>query len=602
MWHEWSTLKKLIWLHILQGVSAIIKTVTGTAPLVLTNAVNKSIKSLTQYGKCVQNGTPTPSAPVDIVCNNGALRFGALGVNLLNPVGIVIGQNYTPEGNQNSSQNNWRTGLIPIEGGKTYAFWGRRKSDNAMSAFNRINWFDADGNNISPRPSYTINTVTVGAAPSNAAFVGLSCSCYNSSAAITQETFDEFNWMLAETDAEIPYEPFVGGIYADGTPEVLSVAAASDQRLPQGYTPLEYVENTGTGYIDTGIIMNTADLDVEIDFQSSGDTSGQPKMAWGYMGNSSSLPRWGIGTYQNAWLGSPNTTAPRSTADNDRHTIVGRVYQTASNYYFNGTIDGTLLYSSTSLDNASLFLGNTLSVYLFARNNNGTVGNNFVGKIYGFKVTKADVVIHDLIPCKNDGGVIGFFDIKTHTFMGAIGTLTGEVKYTTIGTASAVNLFQVGDYADAQDIISGAITHKVGIKVLNGTETGWNQATTSTGVLRFYLPFDGAATPTGAREQVASTHFTYAAEGQDLGIVFLSAQTRVYFIPADQTMTGTTWKAWLAEQYAAGTPVIVVYPLAESTTESTTAQPLYTYTGDNTVSVTSNVDPVQLEVQYSATA
>ena len=66
MWHEWSTLKKLIWLHILQGASAIITTVTGTSPLTLDNAVNKAIKSLVQYGKCEEiNG--------EIYCNNGKL-------------------------------------------------------------------------------------------------------------------------------------------------------------------------------------------------------------------------------------------------------------------------------------------------------------------------------------------------------------------------------------------------------------------------------------------------------------------------------------------------------------------------------------------------
>lgn len=33
------------------------------------------ITKLYAYGGCEQNGTPTPSAPVDIVCNNGALRM-----------------------------------------------------------------------------------------------------------------------------------------------------------------------------------------------------------------------------------------------------------------------------------------------------------------------------------------------------------------------------------------------------------------------------------------------------------------------------------------------------------------------------------------------
>ena len=66
MWHEWSTLKKLIWLRFLQGASAIIKTVTGTSPLALENAANKTIKSLIQYGKCA-------TVDGEIYCNNGKL-------------------------------------------------------------------------------------------------------------------------------------------------------------------------------------------------------------------------------------------------------------------------------------------------------------------------------------------------------------------------------------------------------------------------------------------------------------------------------------------------------------------------------------------------
>lgn len=63
---QWSTMKKLIWLRFLQGTAAILKTVTGTAPLSLTNALAKAIHSLTQYGKCA-------TVDGEIYCNNGKL-------------------------------------------------------------------------------------------------------------------------------------------------------------------------------------------------------------------------------------------------------------------------------------------------------------------------------------------------------------------------------------------------------------------------------------------------------------------------------------------------------------------------------------------------
>lgn len=66
MFHEWSPLKKLIWLRrVAAGAKAVLQTITGLAPLTFT-AVKKAIHSLTQYGKCTTVGG-------EIYCNNGKL-------------------------------------------------------------------------------------------------------------------------------------------------------------------------------------------------------------------------------------------------------------------------------------------------------------------------------------------------------------------------------------------------------------------------------------------------------------------------------------------------------------------------------------------------
>ena len=151
------------------------------------------------------------------------------GANLFDPStsDIVIGQYYNANGTSVSGRNNWRTGLIPITGGRTYAFYGRKKADNTISAYNRINWYAADGTHIAPRPSYTVNTATIATAPSNAAFAGLSCSAYDSDAAITRETFDEFNWMFAEASTEIPYQPYAAPQTVTGIPNLFSTIDGS---------------------------------------------------------------------------------------------------------------------------------------------------------------------------------------------------------------------------------------------------------------------------------------------------------------------------------------------------------------------------------------
>lgn len=59
---------------------ATMLTETGNAPITLTNAIAAAIHALTQYGLCTQASTPTPSAPVDIMCNNGALKWNGTAV------------------------------------------------------------------------------------------------------------------------------------------------------------------------------------------------------------------------------------------------------------------------------------------------------------------------------------------------------------------------------------------------------------------------------------------------------------------------------------------------------------------------------------------
>lgn len=601
-----TTLMKLIlWKALKGGGDGTIVTVTGVSPLALVNAIAKPIKSLTQYGKCTQASTPTPSAPVDIVCNNG-----------------------------------------------------------------------------------TIHMV--------------------------------------------------------------------DDELPSGYTRLSYIESDGTsgssgsnGYVDTGILINSIDTDVEIDFQLTDTYAPSPRMAWGYMGTPSSLPRWGFGAYSSKWLGSPNATASAGELDTDRHVAVMRVYNGGSNSaFYNGTLDGETLYNANNLGNVSFFEDNDRwSVYLFARNNNNTAANFVACKIFRFKVYKAGALTHDLVPCKDGNGALGFYDLVTATFsvasgtliagaadyshshIGAVGTdevltvrgenmadvaesnldighyinnsgdriasefnfyslsliavkpstaytmhLSGLLNYfnvveyaadkafikrtlwgtatvkagdtitfTTGGTtafirfgsnpdgqtvtydkisaltwmltegsaaspykpysaqtASVEDLFAVGNYADEQDLISGAVTHKVGIKVLDGTESGWALSDGgSTHRFRGIKPSD-CHTP-ASRAPTVCTHFKYVSTGAAVGGMFIGASQYWYFIPTDQTIdTVDAWTAWLAEQYAAGTPVIVIYPLAEETTEQTTAHSLHTSAGDNVVEVTSNVDPVELEVEYTA--
>ena len=69
-----------LWRIALCSVKGIIKTieyekeVTWTRYIDLTDAVANKLLELKAYWWCTQASTPTPSTPVDIVCNNWALK------------------------------------------------------------------------------------------------------------------------------------------------------------------------------------------------------------------------------------------------------------------------------------------------------------------------------------------------------------------------------------------------------------------------------------------------------------------------------------------------------------------------------------------------
>ena len=169
----------------------------------------------------------------------------------------------------------------------------------------------------------------------------------------------------------------------------------------------------------------------------------------------------------------------------------------------------------------------------------------------------------------------------------------GTAEVISIGeqTATAESLYAVGDYADTQDIISGAVTRKVGIKVLDGTES-W--ATSGVNAYQFLLT-EMLSTNFGAG---LCTHFQTISTINDFGIRFGANNSRIYAYVTSEFATLEAWTAFLAAQYAAGTPVIVLYPLAEPVTESVAGQHLSTEQGDNTIYITANVSDIPIEATY----
>lgn len=200
-----------------------------------------------------------------------------------------------------------------------------------------------------------------------------------------------------------------------------------DEEMPSGYTPLEYVENAGSGYVDTGITIASLDASVSVDCQFVSIPTSSAEMAWGYSKGQNFIPRWCLAAHSGKWYGSPNITTTTGKADTNRHTFEMSVGTSASGgAVYRGKIDGLTLYSETALVYPSDFQLNNMPVYLFARNNNGTADLFGKCRIYGFKVVNGGKITHDLRPCRDADGAVGYYDVVARRFCKGVGSgLTG---------------------------------------------------------------------------------------------------------------------------------------------------------------------------------
>ena len=176
---------------------------------------------------------------------------------------------------------------------------------------------------------------------------------------------------------------------------------------------------------------------------------------------------------------------------------------------------------------------------------------------------------------------------------------TVETIEDTIGnTATAEMLLKVGDYQDVQSIIDGVVTRNVGIKVLDGTEP-WIASGTYLGSC--YTNIIGQ-TPSG---QVICSHFQNASGlgNYSRGKCYKESTSFNLWYGDNRTTAVADLKQFLADQYAAGTPVIVIYPLATPTTESVAGQTLQVTGGDNTLEITqAGLTGLELEAEYEKEA
>lgn len=170
--------------------------------------------------------------------------------------------------------------------------------------------------------------------------------------------------------------------------------------LPKGYTQVEYIQSTGTQYINTGISVPHASCKVILEFAPMEVTADNPFA--GYM-----YPSWNWNTNL-AFVSSSKILISAVYGPTVQRDVFYKFEYTSTYYRMN---DGNAVI--TSAGNYTDGYNNTLSYA------SGKYGKN---KIKSYRLYNGDTLVRDFIPCINPSGTVGMWDEVNGVFYGNSGS------------------------------------------------------------------------------------------------------------------------------------------------------------------------------------
>lgn len=196
--------------------------------------------------------------------------------------------------------------------------------------------------------------------------------------------------------------------------------------LPPAYQQVEYIEGTGTQYINTGVYLSVNSLAMECDIQLTTNSYAGSTSAYLFGGYGGSSARFFVLCYASGGSNPKRLSlacgsgyrVESSNADTNRHVF--KIDMANTKVYKDGTSVSTTSGSWSKGTNASTWLG-----VLNGGSSSGAANACVQAKCYGAKMWQNDELIHDYYPCyRKSDDEPGLYDIVTDTFLTNAGTGT----------------------------------------------------------------------------------------------------------------------------------------------------------------------------------
>lgn len=163
---------------------------------------------------------------------------------------------------------------------------------------------------------------------------------------------------------------------------------------------------------------------------------------------------------------------------------------------------------------------------------------------------------------------------------GDLATKGGSVDVSVEGALHSIPVTKDGSYTDADgqmwladeiDLVRGVCIRRIGKVVLDGVTAGKmaSSKSSNTQINTYNVPTDDWDRASGADVVLVLSHYPYKGTTSGSsgvtkdGVVMLCSVPGSMYVGHSSITTLADYNAWLAAQHAAGTPVTVLYPLAQ---------------------------------------
>ena len=220
--------------------------------------------------------------------------------------------------------------------------------------------------------------------------------------------------------------------------------------LPSGYTQLEYIESSGTQYINTGFYpSNTSSCEVTLSCTSVSDSANGCFGAAGSAYNVDAFEFYYNGTVCNIGFGDTPKRYTSTVIVGDILTV--KIEQSQAQVIKNNSTFYTVTPATETFSCPATFI-------LCALNRAGTVQYYSSTRIYRCKIWDNGTLVRDLIPCKNSSSVAGMYDLANNTFYSNAGTGSFITESNTTGNiARKIKKIFVGVSNTARKVKKGYV-------------------------------------------------------------------------------------------------------------------------------------------------